>query len=252
LQCTSLGCCPAFSFIACCPASPVTVKHMLHIIQPFLLTFLTHLLKTEPLGRCPALYALWTGSSMLSWLTCSMHNHLLAVLPYLLYGQALLCCPDSPAQCTATCLALSSLWTGSSMLSWLTCSMHSRLLDVLPYLLYGQALLCCPDSPAHCTATCSLSWLILFMDRLFYAVLTHLLNAQPLAGCPALSSLWTGSSMLSWLTCSMDSRLLAVLPHLLYGQALLCCPDSPAHCTATCWLSCLIFFMDRLVYYRLS
>jgi hypothetical protein len=75
--------------------------------------------------------------------------------------------------------------------------MHRRLLAVLPYLLYGQARLCCPDSPAQCTAACSLSCLIFFMDRLFYAVLTHLRSAQSLARCPALSSLWTGFSMLS-------------------------------------------------------
>ncbi len=139
--------------------------------------------------------------------------------------------------------------------------MHRRLLAVLPYLLYGQALLCCPDSPAQCTAACSLSCLICFMDRLFYAVLTHLLNTQPLARCPALSYLWTGSSTiccpnspaqriaacsLSCLIFSMDrlfyavlthllnAQLLAVLPYLFYGQALLCCPDSPAQCTATC------------------
>jgi hypothetical protein len=50
-----------------------------------------------------------------------MHSCLLAVLPYLLYEQDLLCCHDSPA------------------------NLHSRLLAVLPYLLYEQALLCCPD-----------------------------------------------------------------------------------------------------------
>ncbi len=120
--------------------------------------------------------------------------------------------------------------------------MDSRLLAVLPYFLYGQALLCCPYSPSQCTAACSLFCLIFFMGRLFYAVLTHLLNAQPLARCSALSSLWTGSSMLSCLTCSMHSRLLAVLPYLLYGQVLLCCPYSPAQYTAACSLSCLIFY----------
>ncbi len=54
------------SSIACCPASPVTFKHLLHIVQPFLLTVLTHLLSTQPLARCPALSSLWTSSSMLS------------------------------------------------------------------------------------------------------------------------------------------------------------------------------------------
>jgi hypothetical protein len=180
---------------------------------------LTHLLNAQPLARCPALSSLWTGSSMLSWLTCSMHSHLscliffmdrlfYAVLTHLLNAQPLAGCP-----------ALSSLWTGSPMLSWLTCSLHSHLLAVLTYLIYGQALLCCPNSPAQCTAACWLPCLIFFMDRLFYAVLTHLLNGQPLARCPALSSSWTGSSMLSWLI-------------LLNAQP----------------LSCLIFFMDRLFY----
>jgi hypothetical protein len=145
-----------------------------------------------------------------------MHSHLLAVLPYLLYGQALLCCPDSP------------------------CSMHSHLLAVLPYLLYGQALLCCPYSPAQCTAACLLFCLIFFIDRLIYAVLTHLLIAQLLAGCPALSSLWTGSSTiccpdspaqctaacsLSYLIFFMDRLFYANLTHLLTAQLVfsLCC-----------------------------
>jgi hypothetical protein len=134
--------------IACCPASPVTFKHLLHVVQPFLLTVLTH-----P-AQC-------TAACSLCCLIFIMDRNFYAVLTHLLNVQPL-------------------------------------AIAVLPYLLYGQALLCCPNSPAQCTAACSLSCLIFFMDRLFYAVLTHLLNVQPLARCPALSSLWTGSSMLSY------------------------------------------------------
>jgi hypothetical protein len=139
-----------------------------------------------------------------------MHSRLLAFLPYLLYGQALLCCPTNllNAQPLARCPALSSLWTGSSMLSWLTFSMHSRLLAVLPYLHYGLALLCYPNSP------CS-------MHSHLLAVLPYLLYRQALLCCPNSP-------------CSMHSHLLAVLPYLLYGQAILCCPYSPANCTAAC------------------
>jgi hypothetical protein len=153
-----------------------------------------------------------------------MHSRLLTVLPYLLYGQALLCFPDSPAQCTDAC-----------SLSCLICFTYRLVYAVLTHLLNAQTLARCPALSSLWTGSSKLFWLIL-------------LNAQTLARCPALSSLWTGSSMLSWLTCSMHSRLLAVLPYLLYGQALLCCLDSPAQCTVACSLSCLIFFMDRLFY----
>ncbi len=73
--------CAALNSIVCCPASPVTVKHLLHVVQPFLLFVLTHpaqciayslscliffmdrlfyavltpLLNAQPLARCPAL-----------------------------------------------------------------------------------------------------------------------------------------------------------------------------------------------------
>ncbi len=159
--------------------------------------------------------------------------------------------------------------------------MHSRLLAVLPYLRYGQALLCCHDSPAQCTAACSLSCLICVMDRLFYAVMTHLLTCTAAvqyllhtvqlspARCPfSLCFPFRLFCYLSCLTCSLLScclvsaahcpdtpaailpLLLSVLSHLLTAQLLfsLCCslsrhsccypassascPVSPAHCSA--------------------
>ena len=43
------------SSIACCPASPVTFKHLLHVVQPFLLTVQPLLLIVQPFhAHCPA------------------------------------------------------------------------------------------------------------------------------------------------------------------------------------------------------
>ncbi len=83
--------------------------------------------------------------------------------------------------------------------------MHSRLLAVLPYLLYGQALLCCPDSPAYLHSrcpvpathrpalTCQLSFLLLCF---LLAVMSHLLTAQLL-----FSLCCSQASLSSWIFC---------------------------------------------------
>jgi hypothetical protein len=97
--------------------------------------------------------------------------------------------------------------------------MHSRLLAVLPYLLYGQALLSCPDSTvnlhsrcpvpaAHRPAlSCSLSLLpLLSVQTFLLAVLSHLLAAQ-----------------LLFCLCCLLSRL-----SCCYPVSYACCPDSPA------------------------
>ncbi len=147
-----------------------------------------------------------------------MPSRLLAVLPYLLSGQALLCYPDSPANCRATVQYL--LLTVQPSPARCSVSLYAFRSD-FPASIFV--------SPAHCSAAvCPLLLTIrsLFMDRLFYAILPHLLAVQ--------------------------TFLLAVLSHLLTAQLLSClfCLLYSLYCSLSflplfflyrlfCWLSCL-------------
>ncbi len=132
-----------------------------------------------------------------------MHSRLLAVLPYLLYGQALLCCPNSPANLHSRCPVPA---THRSVLS---CS-----LSFLPLCLLFRLSCCYSASSAHCLDSPAA-----FLPLLL-AVQTLMLLSRLSCSYPASPALCPASSPCS----PASSHFCTAFPAL--------CSTPPAHCTA--------------------